>query len=368
MGQPVNVGVVGCGAISAQYFQTIDRLPWLRLAAVADLDLDRAREAVRPYAGVTVAGVAELLADPRVDVVLNLTVPAAHAEIALQAVAAGKDVYCEKPLAVTTADAERILVAAAAAQVRVGCAPDTVLGTGTQTARKAIDDGLIGRPVAATATMMTPGHERWHPNPDFYYVAGGGPLLDMGPYYITSLITLLGPVTTVIGAASRTRATRTIGSGPRRGEEIPVTVDTHVTGVLVHASGALSTLVMSFDAAATAAPPIEVHGEEGSLVVPNPNHFDGSVLVSKVGEEGRRTLPEAAGYVAAGRGVGLADFVSTPAGLEPRTSGSLAFHVLDVMESLLASARTGTAVTIASTCERARPVALSPAEDAGRTA
>ncbi|MEV4106684.1 Gfo/Idh/MocA family oxidoreductase [Nonomuraea sp. NPDC049695] len=356
MGQQVNVGVVGCGAISAQYFQTIDRLPHVRLVAVADLDLDRAREAVRPYAGVDVVSVAELMADPRVDVVLNLTVPAAHAEIALQAIAAGKDVYCEKPLAATVADAGRMLGAADAAGVRVGCAPDTVLGTGTQTARKAIDDGLIGRPIAATATMMTPGHERWHPNPDFYYVPGGGPLLDMGPYYITSLVTLLGPVTTVIGAASRTRAKRTIGSGPRRGEEIPVTVDTHVTGVLVHESGVLTTLVMSFDGVATKSPNIEVHGEKGSLVVPDPNRFDGSVLVSGMGEEGWRALPEAAGYVEAGRGVGLADFASTPAGETARTDGSLAFHVLDVMESLLASAHSGAAVTITSTCARPRPV------------
>lgn len=366
MGQPVNVGVVGCGAISAQYFRTIDRLPQLRLVAVADLDPDRAREAVRPYEGVDVLTVAELVADPRVDVVLNLTVPAAHAEIALQAIASGKDVYCEKPLAVTAADAARMLQEAAAAQVRVGCAPDTVLGTGTQTARKAIDDGLIGEPVAATATMMTPGHERWHPNPDFYYVPGGGPLMDMGPYYITSLVTLLGPVTTVIGAANRTRAKRTIGSGPRRGEEIPVTVDTHVTGVLVHTSGVLSTLVMSFDAAATKAPHIEVHGEQGSLVVPNPNHFDGPVLVSRVGDEDWRELPAAAGYVDAGRGVGLMDFAATPAGREPRTGGSLAFHVLEVMESLLASARSGAAVAITSTCERPAPVVLAP-DVPGRT-
>ncbi|MEQ4717576.1 Gfo/Idh/MocA family oxidoreductase [Nonomuraea sp. B19D2] len=356
------MGVVGCGAISAQYFQTIDRLPQLRLVAVADLDLDRAREAVRPYAGVDVVSVAELMADPRVDVVLNLTVPAAHAEIALQAIAAGKDVYCEKPLAATVADAGQMLRAADAAGVRVGCAPDTVLGTGTQTARKAIDDGLIGRPIAATATMMTPGHERWHPNPDFYYVPGGGPLLDMGPYYITSLVTLLGPVTTVVGAASRTRAKRTIGSGPRRGEEIPVTVDTHVTGVLVHASGVLTTLVMSFDGAATKAPNIEVHGEKGSLVVPNPNHFDGSVLVSGVGEEGWRALPDSAGYIGAGRGMGLADFAATPADEAPRAGGSLAFHVLDVMESLLASAHSGAAVSITSTCERPSPVDLLPAQ------
>ncbi|MEV4289389.1 Gfo/Idh/MocA family oxidoreductase [Nonomuraea bangladeshensis] len=358
MGQPLNVGVVGCGAISAQYFATIDRLPGLRLAAVADLDPGRAAEAVAAWPGTPVLSVADLLADPGVDVVLNLTIPAAHAEVALQAIAAGKDVYGEKPLAANSADAARVLQAAEAAGVRVGCAPDTVLGTGTQTARKAVDDGLIGRPVAATATMVTAGHERWHPNPDFYYVPGGGPLLDMGPYYVTSLVTLLGPVTSVIGAASRLRGKRTIGSGPRRGEEIPVSVDTHVTGVLVHESGALSTLVMSFDAPATKAPNIEVHGERGSLVVPDPNHFDGVVQLSAVGEGGWRDLPDSAGYVAAGRGVGLADLAATPAGEEPRASGTLAFHVLDVMESLLASAGSGAAVTVASTCERPSPVPL----------
>ncbi|WP_219467155.1 Gfo/Idh/MocA family protein [Nonomuraea rhizosphaerae] len=355
MGRPVNVGVVGCGVIFTQYGSTIERLPELALVAVADLDPDRARQAVRPYAGVDVLSVAELMADPRIDVVLNLTVPAAHAEVALRAVAAGKDVYCEKPLAATLADAARVMRAAAGAGVRVGCAPDTVLGTGTQTARKAIDDGLIGRPVAATATMMTPGHERWHPNPDFYYAPGGGPLLDMGPYYVSSLVTLLGPVASVIGAANRTRDKRIIGSGPREGEEVPVLVDTHVTGVLTHDSGALSTLVMSFDAAATSAPRIEVHGEAGSLLVPDPNHFDGEVLLAGVGDREWRALPASAGYAAAGRGVGLLDLATAG---EPRASGTMGFHVLDVMESLLASARSGSAVTVASTCERPAPVPL----------
>ncbi|PZG04495.1 Gfo/Idh/MocA family protein, partial [Nonomuraea aridisoli] len=349
MGRPLNVGVVGCGAISAQYLTTIERLPRLRLVAVADLDLDRARQAVRAYPGVDVMSVPELMADPRVEMVLNLTVPAAHADVALLAIAAGKHVYCEKPLAATSADARRVLDAATAAGVRVGCAPDTVLGTGTQTARMAIDDGLIGTPVAATATMMTPGHERWHPDPDFYYVAGGGPLLDMGPYYISSLVTMLGPVTTVIGAGSRTRSKRTIGSGPRQGESVPVTVDTHVTGVLVHESGVLSTLVMSFDAVATKASRIEVHGEQGSLVVPDPNHFDGPVELARLGEDGWRTLPVSAGYTDAGRGIGLADFATTPPDRVPRANGDLAFHVLDIMESLLTSTTTAQAVTLTTT-------------------
>ena len=176
----------------------------------------------------------------------------------------------------------------------MGCAPDTVLGTGIQTARKAVDDGRIGPPISATATMVTPGHERWHPDPDFYYQPGGGPLLDMGPYYITALVTILGPVVAAIGAASHTRTTRTIESGPRAGATIPVATDSHVTGVLVHESGVLSTLVMSFDAVATRAAPIELHGERGSLVVPDPNMFEGDVELHELGGSGWTTLPVSA--------------------------------------------------------------------------
>ncbi|MGC5013394.1 Gfo/Idh/MocA family protein [Streptosporangium sp. DT93] len=357
----MNIGLVGCGTIAGQYLRTIERLPGLTLAAAADLDPARARETVRTRPGARALSVDELVTDPGVDVVLNLTIPAAHAEVAHKAVAAGKDVYCEKPLTATTVEARELLAAADAAGVRVGCAPDTVLGTATQTARRALDDGLIGRPVAATATMVTPGHERWHHHPDFYYAPGGGPLMDMGPYYLTSLVTLLGPVATVVGAASRPRAERTIGTGPRQGETVPVGVDTHVTGVLVHRSGALSTLVMTFDGVATTSPHLEVHGDQGSLVLPDPNHFAGDVRLRCLDDEGWRTLPVSAGYEPAGRGDGLADFALTPPGVEPRASGRLAYHVLDVMESLLASARAGQAVDVASTCDRPRPVTSAPA-------
>ena len=202
----------------------------------------------------------------------------------------------------------------------VGCAPDTVLGTGIQTARKAVDDGLIGRPIAATATMVTPGHERWHPNPDFYYQPGGGPLLDMGPYYVTALVTLLGPVVSVIGAASHAARRADHRLGPTRGpERDPVATDTHVTGVLVHAWGALSTLVMSFDAVDTKSPNIEVHGEHGSLVVPDPNHFDGDVQLFALGADDWETLPVSAGYVESGRGFGISDLIRTACG--PGTQG-----------------------------------------------
>ncbi|SDK55630.1 Predicted dehydrogenase [Glycomyces sambucus] len=362
MGQPLKIGIVGTGAISGQYLSTFDRLEAVELTAVADLDTDRAK-AVAEAHGVRALGVDELIADPDVDLVLNLTIPAAHAEVALKAIANGKHVYGEKPLANTPAEALPVLEAARAAGVRVGCAPDTVLGTGIQTARKAVDDGLIGTPVAATATMLTPGHERWHPNPDFYYAPGGGPLLDMGPYYVTALVTLLGPVASVVGAAARTRDTRVIGSGPRAGERVPVTIDTHVTGVLRHESGALSTLVMSFDAVATRASNIEVHGHSGSLIVPDPNGFDGEVRVHPLGGEWA-VLEPSAGYRDAGRGYGLADLAATPAGEPFRASGDLAYHVLETMTALLDAAARGTEVTVESTCDRPAPVPLQDAPQA----
>jgi predicted dehydrogenase len=359
VGKPLKVGIIGCGAIIAQYLASFRKLEQIDLVAVADLDPARAQAVADDYEGVRALSVEELLAADDVELVLNLTIPAAHAEVALKAIAAGKSVYGEKPLAATTAEARQVLDAAREAGVAVGCAPDTVLGTGIQTARKAIDDGLIGPPISASATMVTPGHERWHPNPDFYYQPGGGPLLDMGPYYVTALVTLLGPVVSVMGAASHTRSERTIGSGPRKGEKIPVTIDSHVSGVLVHASGALSTLFMSFDAVQSKSPNIEIHGERGSLVVPDPNHFDGDVQLFSLGAEDWETLPVSAGYVDSGRGFGIADLASTPAGNEPRAGGAMAYHALEVMESVLESAHSGSAVRISSTVERPAGVELT---------
>ncbi|WP_285250814.1 Gfo/Idh/MocA family oxidoreductase [Pseudarthrobacter sp. fls2-241-R2A-168] len=359
MGKPLKVGIIGCGAIIAQYLTNFRKLQDLELVAVADLDPARAQAVAEQYDGVRAVSVDELLAADDVELVLNLTIPAAHAEVALKAIAAGKSVYGEKPLAATAAEARTVLEAAREAGVVVGCAPDTVLGTGIQTARKAIDDGLIGAPISASATMVTPGHERWHPNPDFYYQPGGGPLLDMGPYYVTALVTLLGPVVSVTGAASHTRSERTIGSGPRQGEKVPVAIDSHVTGVLTHASGALSTLFMSFDAVKSKSPNIEIHGEHGSLVVPDPNHFDGDVQLFSLGADAWETLPVSAGYVDSGRGFGIADLAATPEGAEPRAGGTLAFHVLEVMESVLESAHTGSSVRISSTVERPAGVELT---------
>ncbi|MFE3853865.1 Gfo/Idh/MocA family protein [Streptomyces griseorubiginosus] len=362
MGDAHRIGVVGLGVISRAYLDTLVGRAAVRVTAVADLDASRSAAVAAELPGVRALSVEELLNSPDVDTVLNLTIPAAHAEVALGAVAHGKNVYGEKPLAAELADAHAVLEAAAKASVRVGCAPDTVLGTGIQTARAAVEAGAIGRPLFAAAVMVTPGHERWHPQPDFYYAPGGGPLLDMGPYYLSSLVHLLGPVRAVIGASSRLRSERVIGSGPRAGERIPVEVDSHVSGVLEHEGGALTTLTTSFDGVASTAAPIEVHGERGTLTVPDPNHFDGEVRLLELGAADWRGLPPSAGYVGGTRGVGLLDFVAAEDGRAARASGELALHVLETMTALLRSSAEGRRIELSTSVERPLAVPLTPAE------
>lgn len=363
MGDPHRIGVVGLGVISRAYLDTLVGPSAVRVTAVADLDASRSAAVAAELPGVRALSVGDLLSSPDVDTVLNLTIPAAHAEIALGAIAHGKHVYGEKPLAAELTEAQAVLEAAAKAAERVGCAPDTVLGTGVQTARAAVDAGSVGRPLFASAVMVTPGHERWHPQPDFYYQPGGGPLLDMGPYYLSSLVQLLGPVRAVIGASSRLRAERVIGSGPRAGERIPVEVDSHVSGVLEHEGGALTTITTSFDGVATTAAPIEVHGESGTLTVPDPNNFDGEVRLLELGGAQWRTLPPSAGYVGAARGVGLLDFVAADGRRAPRASGELALHVLETMTALLRSSAEGRRIELSTSVERPAPVPLTSAEE-----
>jgi predicted dehydrogenase len=352
----MRVGVVGAGKISAQYGVTLSRLPQLAVTAVADLDQQRAHSLADQH-GARALSLPDLYRSDDVDVILNLTTPAQHAPVALAAIAAGKHVYGEKPLAATSADGRAIVDAAADAGLRAACAPDTVLGTGVQTARAALDAGAIGAAHAATAFMTVAGHERWHPDPEFYYQPGGGPLLDMGPYYLTALVHLLGPVRRVVGMSSRPRAERTIGDGPRAGATFPVDVDTHVTGILEHRSGALTTMVMSFDVWATHLPSIEIYGATGSLSVPDPNYFDGDVKLYTRDAPQWTVLAPSAGYAGAGRGVGLLDLYEALGEGRPHRAGAdVALHVLDVMESMLAGARTGRPVTVATTCDRPQRV------------
>ncbi|MEP7764394.1 Gfo/Idh/MocA family oxidoreductase [Sanguibacter sp. 25GB23B1] len=366
MGEPHGIGVVGLGVILDAYLTTLAEHPGVRIAAVADLDASRAAEVAARLPGTRASSVDELLAADDVETVLDLTTPGAHAQIALACARSAKNHYGEKPLAATLADARAVVQAAGAAGVGLGCAPDTVLGTGVQTARAVVDAGDIGRPTAAVATWVSPGHEAWHPNPDFYYRAGGGPLLDMGPYYLTSLVHLLGPVVAVNGAAGRLRDSRTIGSGPRAGEVIPVEVATHVAGTLEHAGGAISTVTVSFDAPGTRARPIEVYGEEGALAVPDPNTFAGDVeLLTRGGTSWELVAPRA-GFVESSRGVGLLEMVGA-AGLggppaEARASGAVGLHVMEIMSGLLESASTGRRTAITSVPARPDLVPLTGVE------
>ncbi|WP_083230357.1 Gfo/Idh/MocA family oxidoreductase [Curtobacterium sp. UCD-KPL2560] len=352
MGEPMKVGVVGVGVISQQYFEHFPALPGLELTAVADIDVDRARS-VGAAQGVRGTSVDELIAADDVDVVLNLTIPAAHAEVATRALEAGKHVYGEKPLATSTAEAQPVLDLARRSGLRVGSAPDTVLGTGIQTARHALDSGAIGTPVGAAVSWSAPGHELWHPAPAFYYQPGGGPLLDMGPYYLTSLVSFFGPVVRVSGASTRSDRERTTGTGPAAGTPLRVDVDTHVVAVLEHADGVVSTLTVSFEVWATRAPLFEVYGTAGTLGVPDPNRFSDAVSIADAATREWRELPTSAGYADAGRGYGLADMAHAIAtDRRHRASGDLAFHVLEVMEAVATAAREHTVIDVRSRVDR----------------
>lgn len=358
MGGALRIGVIGVGNISAQYFETLPRLDGLDLVAVADLDVARAASVAAEH-HVTALSVDELLASAEIDTVLNLTIPVAHVEIGLRALAAGKHVYTEKPFGLDTASA-RALLDAQTVRTRVGSAPDTVLGTGIQTARHALDEGLIGEPVGAAVHWSSAGHERWHPAPAFYYQPGGGPLFDMGPYYLTSLVTLFGAVTRVSGATRRSSRVRTVGGGPLAGTEVPVDVDTHVSAILEHANGVVSTVTVSFEVWATKAPLFEVYGTHGTLLMPDPNQFSDSVAAWTVDRPDWHPLDTSAGYRDAGRGIGLADMAAAIAdGVPHRASAELGFHVLEIMEAVLIASTERRVVELESSVDRPAAVPLT---------
>ncbi len=350
------LGVVGCGTISGAYFEAARTFPVLDIVACADLDPAAAARAAQTY-GVEALSAEALLARDDIEIVLNLTVPHAHADVTLKALEAGKHVHLEKPLALSTAEGQRVVSRAGELGLRVSCAPDTFLGAGLQTCRQLLDDGVVGRVVAGTAFMMIPGHESWHPNPDFYYREGGGPLFDMGPYYLTALVHLLGPVHRVSASAATPRQTRTITSAARSGETIPVEVPTHVSGTLEFYSGALITLVMSFDVPHHSHHPIELYGETGSLLIPDPNTFGGPVRVRAAGADTWAEQPLVNAYTGNLRGIGAADLAfATQTGRPHRCHSDLALHVLEVMQALHKAAEQGRHISVASRCERPAPL------------
>lgn len=354
----IGVGIIGCGTVSSTYIRNFPRFGALKLVAVADIEPLKAASKAAEHGSARAMTVESLLSAPDVDIVLNLTVPAAHHEVSLAALLAGKSVYSEKPLALNVADGRDLVATAAARGLRLGCAPDTFLGSGQQTARILVDEGAIGRPFAATAFRLNHGMEHWHPTPNFFYQRGAGPLFDIGPYYLTALANLLGPVARVAGAVTTAMVERPIPIGPTAGRTISVETPTHVAALLTFASGAVASTINSFDVWGSELPRIEVYGTEGTLSVPDPNSFGGPVRLKKWDADDWVEIPLVRGHAEESRGVGLADMAAAMLTHSPhRASGQLGLHVLEIMESVLSAAHD--AVVLELQTETVRPEPLT---------
>ena len=355
--EPIKTAVIGCGFISDIYLQNAATWDILDVVAVADLDMGRAASQAAKYKIPRAISFDEVLADPSIELVLNLTIPAAHSEVGLAALRAGKSVYNEKPLAISREDGHLLLQEARARGLRVGCAPDTFLGGGLQTCRKLIDEGALGQPVGAIAHMLTRGPDHWHPDPEFLFKVGAGPLFDVGPYYLTALITMFGPVRRVTGSARITYPERTVRSGPKQGTKIKVEVPTHIASVLDFASGPIATLVTSFDVWDKYIPSVQVYGAEGTLTVPDPNTFAGPVRLRRTGDEEGSEVPLTHGHTENSRCIGAADMAyAIRTGRPHRANGDMAFHVLDVMHAVFEASNTERHIELASTCDLPAPL------------
>ena len=352
---PVGVGVIGAGVISGTYLENMTSFPDLNVLFVADLDVERARMQAEKY-GVSAYGtVDELLAIDEIEIVVNLTVPAVHAEIGHRALASGKHVWSEKPFAMDRESGQRLLDDARARGLRVACAPDTFLGAGLQSAQRLLDSGRIGDAVTGIAICQNPGPERWHPSPEFLFDYGAGPLFDLGPYYLTAFVQMFGPVSQVSALSSTARSVRTVGSGPKAGTDFPVNVPTQYSALLQFESGRSAVLVISFESDIERTQ-IEVSGRDGALQLPDPNQFVGPTTVH-AGAAGPEVVAEAG--PAYGRGMGVLDLArSIRAGVAERASGDLAFHVLDVMVSIAEAPESGVAVEVTSSTTRPAPLAI----------
>ena len=355
------VAIVGCGVIAPTYATTLKELGNIELAACVDGIPERAADFAAAH-HTHAATLEQVLDDDTIDAIVNLTPPQAHTTVSRAGLEAGRAVFSEKPLAIELADGRELVSLATDRRVRLGCAPDTFLGAGLQTARVVIDRGDIGEPVAANAHMLQAGPEWWHPDPGFFYLYGAGPLFDMGPYYFTTLVQLLGPASAVTGAARISRTKRPINSDPRRGEMLDVEVPTHVTSVITHASGPISTLVTSFDVLDWKNS-IEIYGTEGVLQVPDPNSFGGPVLLRRAGEREWTEVPLIEMTLPQSRGIGLADMLwAQRTGRAHRASADLALHVLELMTGTIAASDSGQRIDLSTTFERTPvlPAGLAP--------
>lgn len=339
----MRVGMLGCGKICDIYLQNlcVDGADTV-IAACADVVAQRARETGEKWK-IPAMTPEQLLADDSLDCILLLTPPLTHFQLGMEVLSRGKHLYTEKPMALTQEECQQLTTLARQKNLRIGCAPDTFLGAGIQTVFSAIREGKIGKPLAASAFMLCAGHERWHPNPDFYYQKGGGPILDMGPYALTVLVKLFGPAREVSAMGMRSYPQRTIGSGPRKGETFPVEVDTFLSAQIRFVSGAIASLIYSFDTAPTALPHMEIYGELGTIRVPDPNFFDGPVLLGLKDAEGWSTLPlvpEAP--VENARGIGVSDMGrAIREGRDHQADGQTGAAVVAIMEAILQSAADG---------------------------
>jgi predicted dehydrogenase len=343
-GGPIGVAVVGCGTVSEEYLPNLTSFPDLNVVFCADLDPARAKDQAAKYGIGACGSLAQALEHPGVELVVNLTLPVAHAEVASAAIAAGKHVWNEKPLTTDPATGRVLLAQAAQAGVYLGCAPDTVLGAGLQTARRLIADGAIGVPQTALTLMQSPGPESWHPSPEFLFQSGAGPLFDLGPYYFSTLAMIFGPARRVAAVGRQAAATRVIGSGPKAGLEFPVDVPTHVGALVEYAGGGAASLLFSFDSPLPRHGLVEITGTEGTMALPDPNRFDGDIRIYRGrgdhgdagGGDGWETIPSSG--ASAGRGLGPLDLARRlRGGQPPRASGELAEHVLEVMVAVQAS-------------------------------
>jgi len=371
MARKLGVGIVGCGNISAAYHGLSKLFRGMEIRACADLDLAAARARADEF-GVRAETVPGLLAAADVDIVVNLTVPAAHYEVSRAALEAGKHVYSEKPFVLSVRDGLDLGKRARKKGLRVGAAPDTFLGGAHQLARALVDSGALGRITSGTAFVMSHGMEHWHPNPDFFFQPGGGPILDVGPYYIADLVQLIGPVRRVAAVATIPAPERTITSKPRFGQTITVGTATTIHAILEFDNGAAVSLDASWDVWAHGHAPIELYGEQGSLFVPDPNFFGGPLRYTKKSDPVKKAprwshpflVPNqqhAQGAMANYRGSGLADMaLAIVEGRPHRCSLDFALHAIDVMTGILRSGETGKFVAMRTTCER--PAALGVAE------
>ena len=365
----VKMGIIGCGMISDTYFQASKKFNVIEVVACSDIIPERAKKKEEMY-GCKAMTNEELLARKDIEIVLNLTPPQVHSRIAMDTLNAGKHAYSEKPFGVDEADAAKVMALAKKKGLRVGCAPDTFLGGGIQTCRKMLDDGWIGKPIAATAMVLGRGPEKWGQAP-FFYDYGAGPMLDLGPYYVTALVNFFGPAKSVTAITKKGSEFRTLGAEVgetykdiyKPFDRYPVTVTTHLTGVIEFQNGVLATVIASFEAYAHNHPPIEIYGDEGTLLVPDPNTFGGPVKVFRHGENKWIEAPLSHIYTENSRSIGAADMaIALQTGRKHRCNGDLANHVLEIMLAFDKSSAAKKEIILETTCDRpeALPLGLEP--------